>query len=270
MHSYDLQGYTIDEKRNVLASLMPWQEKITPLETRLQNVVYLKNGSRIKGVIVELLPDSIVKIQTADSSLFVFKMDEVEKVTKDESQTPVMSNIVAFDSIVSKNSKPKSFASKGTTELGGNFSYQSVTPISNGSSGNAINIFQLAPFIGGFVADGFELGVNPFGITSVSSGGGSATELLVLGSVSYNVRTKSKVFPFVEGLLGYSSVSASGVNSASGLSWGIRGGIKHSITDNGLFNLSLEYIQITTEKQGATNRTGTDQFLIQIGFTVWF
>lgn len=48
-----------------------------------KEVVYLKNGSIIKGIIVEQVPNISLKIQTADGSLFVYKMSEVEKVTKE-------------------------------------------------------------------------------------------------------------------------------------------------------------------------------------------
>lgn len=50
----------------------------------LQEVVYLKNGSVIRGVILELVPDSSVKIQTQDGNIFVYKMSEVEKITKEK------------------------------------------------------------------------------------------------------------------------------------------------------------------------------------------
>jgi hypothetical protein len=48
------------------------------------DVVYLKNGSIIRGIIVEQIPDVSIKIKTADGSLFVFKMSEIEKITKEE------------------------------------------------------------------------------------------------------------------------------------------------------------------------------------------
>lgn len=48
----------------------------------LQEVVYLKNGSVVRGVIIEQIPNSSLKIQTADGSIFAYKMDEVEKITK--------------------------------------------------------------------------------------------------------------------------------------------------------------------------------------------
>lgn len=49
-----------------------------------QDVVYLKNGSIIKGTIVEEVPGVSLKIKTKDGSLFVYQMDEVEKITKEE------------------------------------------------------------------------------------------------------------------------------------------------------------------------------------------
>jgi len=48
------------------------------------DVVYLKSGSVVRGMIVEQVPNESVKIKTADGSLFVFKMSEIEKITKEE------------------------------------------------------------------------------------------------------------------------------------------------------------------------------------------
>lgn len=48
-----------------------------------EDVVYLKNGSVIHGTIVELEPDKNVRIVTSDNSILIFKMNEVEKITKD-------------------------------------------------------------------------------------------------------------------------------------------------------------------------------------------
>lgn len=53
----------------------------------LQEVVYLKNGSIIRGVIIEQVPNKSIKIQTADGSVFVYRMDEVEKITKEAPKT---------------------------------------------------------------------------------------------------------------------------------------------------------------------------------------
>ncbi len=52
-----------------------------------QDVVYLKNGSIIRGIIIEQVPNKSLKIQTADGSVFVYNIEEVEKMTKEVSTT---------------------------------------------------------------------------------------------------------------------------------------------------------------------------------------
>ncbi|HUX38870.1 MAG TPA: hypothetical protein VMV44_13300 [Rectinemataceae bacterium] len=49
----------------------------------LVDVVYLKNGSVIRGMILEQVPDQSLKIRTADGSIFVFKMSEVDRIVKE-------------------------------------------------------------------------------------------------------------------------------------------------------------------------------------------
>jgi hypothetical protein len=53
-------------------------------QTNKQDVLYLKNGSIIRGLIVQFIPDSTVKIQTVDGSLFVFPSVEIEKILKED------------------------------------------------------------------------------------------------------------------------------------------------------------------------------------------
>lgn len=50
-------------------------------------VVYLKNGSVIKGVIIEQVPNVSLKIKTSDGSLIICQMNDVEKITKEERYT---------------------------------------------------------------------------------------------------------------------------------------------------------------------------------------
>lgn len=51
-----------------------------------QDVIYLKNGSIIRGIIVEQVPNKSIKIETADRNVFVYQMDEIEKLTKEPFQ----------------------------------------------------------------------------------------------------------------------------------------------------------------------------------------
>ena len=53
---------------------------------QLLDVVYLKNGSVIKGTIIEQFPNVQIKIQTKDGSIFVYKFEEIEKMTKEQSK----------------------------------------------------------------------------------------------------------------------------------------------------------------------------------------
>jgi hypothetical protein len=46
------------------------------------DVVYLKNGSVIRGTIIEQIPNESIKIETNDDSIFVYSMDGIEKITK--------------------------------------------------------------------------------------------------------------------------------------------------------------------------------------------
>lgn len=51
--------------------------------------VHLKNGSIIRGVIIEQTPNQNLKIQTGDGNVFVYSFDEIEKITKEtESSRP--------------------------------------------------------------------------------------------------------------------------------------------------------------------------------------
>ena len=68
-----------------------------------QDVVYLKNGSIIKGVIVEQVPNKSIKIETSGGSVFVYTMDEIEKLTREQ---------LKEESVVSSN------LPKGSIELG--------------------------------------------------------------------------------------------------------------------------------------------------------
>jgi len=58
------------------------------------DVVYLKNGSVIKGIIVENTPNSGIKLKTADGNIFVYNYTDIEKFAKEES--PINKTQVAY------------------------------------------------------------------------------------------------------------------------------------------------------------------------------
>ena len=49
-----------------------------------EDVVYLKTGSIIHGIIIEQVPNQILKIQTKAGSIFVYNISDVEKITKEQ------------------------------------------------------------------------------------------------------------------------------------------------------------------------------------------
>lgn len=64
---------------SLLVSLLAFSQ-----EAQYEDVVYLKNGSVIRGMIIEQIPNQNITIQTADRNLFVFEVDQIEKITKEE------------------------------------------------------------------------------------------------------------------------------------------------------------------------------------------
>jgi hypothetical protein len=49
-----------------------------------KDVVYLKNGSVIKGEIIEQIPNKSIKIQTSDGNVFVYDLSDIEKIAKEK------------------------------------------------------------------------------------------------------------------------------------------------------------------------------------------
>lgn len=49
----------------------------------MKDVVYLKNGGIVRGIIVEQVPNVSLKIKTQDKSIFAYRYDEIEKITKE-------------------------------------------------------------------------------------------------------------------------------------------------------------------------------------------
>jgi hypothetical protein len=64
----------------------------------LQDVVYLKNGSIIRGIIVEQIPNKTLKIKTADGSVFVYQMDDVTRITREAMPTQLRSSTASVSS----------------------------------------------------------------------------------------------------------------------------------------------------------------------------
>jgi hypothetical protein len=53
----------------------------------MQDVVYLKNGNILKGIIIEQVLNQSIKIQTREKNVFVVKYEEIEKITKEQDES---------------------------------------------------------------------------------------------------------------------------------------------------------------------------------------
>jgi len=62
------------------------------------DIIYLKNGSRVKGTVIEHIPNVGIKLQTSDGSLFVFKTEEIEKMEKESVQNQATTPAVSEES----------------------------------------------------------------------------------------------------------------------------------------------------------------------------
>ncbi len=69
--------------------LFPLLSAITFAQENMYTTIYLKNGSVVRGGIIENIPDSIVKLKTNDGNLWVFEYSEImkfEETTIDKKQ----------------------------------------------------------------------------------------------------------------------------------------------------------------------------------------
>jgi len=100
-----------------------------------QDVVYLKNGSVIKGSLIEMIPNQSIKVQTADGSLFVYQMSEVDRIERD---TNAKSKQSIDEDDFEGDYLERGF--RGLIDLGAHFGFD-----------NAEDIYQIsAAFTGGY------------------------------------------------------------------------------------------------------------------------
>lgn len=156
----------------------------------------------------------------------------------------------------------KYFGKAGTTEIAGGISFASITPVSNGETGDATTLLSFGPEIGYFVVDGFEIGFSPGmsllpGVSVITPDQGDALTILQLfASLAYNLHSEgSQVNPFLQVPFGYTSMS-SGSTTESGFSWGVKGGIKMVATDHLLLTFYAQYLALSFTPENATERAG--------------
>lgn len=158
-----------------------------------QDVVYLKNGSIIKGIILEQIPDKSIKIKSGEN-LFVYQMDEIEKITKEE---------------VESKSKKSLLTGKSELKAGYQLNLELGVSIGNWTSntsmiarGNVVNGYRFNPYI----STGLGIGLRAyefFQLINGNSNSSTTTLLPVFADVRINFLDR-KVSPYSATGLGYS------------------------------------------------------------------
>lgn len=78
-------------------------------QDRYDDVVYLKNGGIIRGMIIEQVPNESLKIQTHVRNVFVYRMDEIQKITKEISTEPGYADRRRREKLTRDNIKQKGY-----------------------------------------------------------------------------------------------------------------------------------------------------------------
>jgi hypothetical protein len=166
------------------------------------------------------------------------------------------------------------FGSRGTIEVGGSITFLASQPVVNEKRGVATSTLSVLPYVGYFVIESFEVGINPAGLVLTSVDSGTTTQLRILVAPSYNFRTGTMITPFVEGLAGLTSetvsISGAGTSTSAGFTWGGRAGVKVALLERGLLIIGLQYLNVTVNPPGTTTRNGSNEFSVAAGWTVWF
>lgn len=183
-----------------------------------KEVVYLKNGSIINGIVIEQVPNESLKIQTADGSIYVYKMSEVEKITKEA----IQQNYNGFSSNgMRRNTDNIAKGYKGFVDLG--------YAIGVGSWGvdrvefTTAHGYQFNPYLFG----GIGLGVNYYTESELCN-------LPIFANIRANL-LDAKITPFVDFRIGYSVLDVEGLYLAPSV------GCRFALTRKMAVNLGVGY-----------------------------
>jgi hypothetical protein len=214
-------------------------------QSNYEDVVYLKNGSVIHGMIIEQISNVSIKIKTSYNNVFAYKIEEVEKFTKEE----INKKAFKYDSLAIKTTY--------TTDIGGIFGFPHTYDVAkngnnflshnNAQRGGAekykLSEFELRIMIDKMINKHLSLGgglnIDPSSSDAVTA---DPTVSSVMIPVYFNVKyafLPGRVSPFFSGQAGATFYSGDfiGGGAMAALSWGL----KVYIARNTAINLSLGY-----------------------------
>jgi hypothetical protein len=199
----------------------------------MDDVIYLKNGSIIRGIVIEQIPNQSIKIQTKDKNVFVFKNDEIEKMTKENSLNVESENLYNFTSSDLKKSGYVNYSEITIFSGIGKIKYATNSSIENSDFSYCFRTVN-SYFVSENISLGLGIGIEKFKEVS---------ELPVTFDVRYTI-TSEKITPVFNTAIGY-GVGLSG--SEGGLTFNPSFGIKAYITNNVAFLFNIGYKLKTDE-----------------------
>jgi hypothetical protein len=113
-------------------------------QSNTDDVIYLKNGGVTRGVILEIIPEKTVKIQTNSGNVFVYNLSEIEKIVKEKAISKTENNDkpeIIYVPYKSDTMPKMEFKKEG---------YSTIIKLGPGNSGSTINIingYQFNPYV---------------------------------------------------------------------------------------------------------------------------
>ena len=109
-----------------ISNLPPWlSTRRSNTTTNIYDVVYLKDGKNIKGVIIEEKPAKSISIQSNDGSLFVFELTQIEKIER-KKREQITTEPLTGEYISHRTSRGLSIG-LGISNVGGDIVYGDIT-----------------------------------------------------------------------------------------------------------------------------------------------
>lgn len=179
-----------------------------------RDVVFLKNGSVIKGFYKELYPSDSLRMETIDGGVLVCAFSDIERIAKERTQIYVV-NTQEADLLPPRVWRPKGYI--GSIEYGRDINSSDSHIVT--TSLFTVHGYQFNPY--------FYLGLGlGFQYMEYENGGLrlSFTESTVPLFADVKVHLlKSRIAPFIDGRAGYSVRGFKGVylNPSAGVSFGI-------------------------------------------------
>ncbi|KAA6303558.1 MAG: hypothetical protein EZS26_000109 [Candidatus Ordinivivax streblomastigis] len=219
-------------------------------QSNYQDIIYLKNGSVIRGTVIEQVPNQSLKIETVDRNVFVYKMDEIEKMTKEvveqtnrqTNKQPTEQRRIAYQS--SPNSGYKGIIDLGYSAGVGNYGIDRV-------NWNFINGVQINPH--------FAVGLG-FGLRYFCSNGSDVLFIPIFADFRVNF-TDNDVSPYFALDAGYSLGKEGGPLLSPAFGMSIKGPGKSAF----LFGIGYEVQKVSYRHY--TNRINSGALSLKLGVT---